>query len=124
MSITLDTPIQQPPLHGAPAATYGEVKIIVVGLSLVEKQLALTCQYGDTVDGDWVPSPLPSIVHTLCNHEQVISNQEVLVEADPAYDLFMVGAFASSTSTYLYDEVAESLYQYLIDEGIYAGTIV
>jgi hypothetical protein len=33
----------------------------------------------------------------------------------------MVSQFAESTTAYLYDENARALYQYLLDQGIYAG---
>ena len=43
-------------------------------------------------------------------------------EPDPAYDLFMISQFASSTTTLLYDENSDALHQYLLDDGRYAGT--
>lgn len=113
-------------MHGEPAATYNEVKIIAVGINLWEKEIAMTCQYGNTdVNGDWQTGIVPIVVHPINNKEiEVDAQGNEITPADPAFDLFVVSTFASSTSTFLYDEVAESLYQHFIDEGIYAGTIV
>lgn len=123
MALTLTTPLEQPGLHGEAGATYGEVKIVAVGLDLIQKQLSMTCQYGDTIADEWTPAPLPDVVHTIQNIEPLFGTDgEVLREADPAYDLFMAASFASSTATFLYDEVADSLYQWLIDEDIYEGS--
>lgn len=131
MPILLTTPLQQPALHGQPAASYGEVMIIAFGVQTVDKQLSITCQYGNTVGNEWQPSPLPSVVHTVENTDQITTvpqtpddQVELIQEADPAYDLLMVSTHALSTTTLLYDEVSTSLYQYLIDEGIYDGSIV
>ena len=130
MTIQLTTPMQMPAVHGQPAETNNEVKIVAIGIVPFGeyKEITMTCQYGNTdQDGDWAPSTqVPKMVHTIENTEATVDPDTggELVPADPAFDLYVASSFPSSLQNTLYDEVAESLYQHLIDEGIYAGTIV
>ena len=125
MTITLTTPETSNPGHGHSGTSYPEVKIVQVDHDIIAKRLVLHMQYGETVSGEWVGSI------DMERHTEPILNFEGIAdglggwteEPDPAYDLFMVSQYASSTSTFLYDEVSTVLYQYLIDDGRYVGTI-
>lgn len=126
MSILLDTPQSFDPGHGQPSIQYPEVKIVQVDHEIVAKRLVMHLQYGETVAGEWSGSP------HMEKHAEAIENFAGNPdgdgggwlpgqEPDPAYDLFMVSQFASSTQTHLYDENARALYQYLLDAGVYEG---
>ncbi len=125
MSIALTTPQPFERGHGLPQLLYPEVMVVQVDHGIVDQRLVLHIQYGETIAGAWIGSPAMGI------HQEVIHNFEGvadgeggwLEEPDPAYDLLMVSTFASSTTTFLYDEVSAALYQYLLDDGRYVGTI-
>ena len=125
MTIQLTTAFQLPAMHGQPAATYNEVKILVVGINLWEKEIALTVQYGNTnADGDWQPGLVDTTVHVIRNVEVVVDADGNEVQpADPEYDLFMASTFPKNMNDPSFDQDAEALYQHLIDEGMYTGTI-
>lgn len=124
--IQLTTAFELPAMHGQPAATYTEVKIIAIGINLWEKEIAVTSQYGNTDgNGDWQPGIIETVVHVINNIPvQVDADGNQITPADPEFDLFVASSFPSSINNPLYDEVADTLYQHLIDEGIYTGTIV
>jgi hypothetical protein len=122
MSILLTTPETFNPGHGQPTIVYPEVKIVQVDHEIVAKRLVLHMQYGETIDGDWIGSPhMYKHVEIIENFEGIAGQDDWIEEPDPRYDLFMVSQFAESTTAYLYDENARALYQYLLDQGIYAG---
>ncbi len=141
MSFQLDTPQNHDRGHGQPLVTYPEVKIVQVDHLIVAKRLVLHMQYGETIAGEWVGSP------DMAWHQEVIDNFEGLpdgeggwqigkkvngewvvdptgdpMEPDPAYDLFMVSTFPTSTANLLYDENASAFYTYMADDGRYAGS--
>ena len=106
MSITLTTPFQQPSMHGQPASVYNEIKIIAVGINLWQKEIAMTCQYGNTVSDDWVPGIIETVVHIINNKEVIVdADGNLVTPADPEFDLFISSEFPSSLSTPIYDDV-------------------
>jgi hypothetical protein len=118
-----------PAVHGSPAEQYNEVKIVAINIVPFgdDKEITMTCQYGNTDnDDEWQPSiRLDKMPHTILNRDVVVDADGNEVEpAEPNYDLFVLAAVTSAPGAYIYDEVAESLYQWLLDEGIYEGTIV
>jgi hypothetical protein len=125
MSILLTTPQVFERGHGQSAVTHPEVKIVQVDHEIAAKRLVMHIQYGETVDGDWVGSPYVEkhyeVIENFLGNPDSEGGWLPGQEPDPAYDLFMISQFASSTSTYLYDENARALYQYLLDAGIYEG---
>lgn len=125
MSITLTTPQQYDPGHGQSPISVPEVKIYQVDHEIVAKRLILHMQYGTTISGDWIGQPeMPVHSEVIYNFDGMPDGEGGWVqEPDPAYDLFMVSTFPSSTSNLLYDENATALYQYLLDDGRYEGTI-
>ena len=125
MSIALTTPQPFERGHGLPQLSYPEVMIVQVDHGIVEHRMVLHMQYGETVADEWIGSPEMAIhQEVICNFEGVADGEGGwLEEPDPAYDLLMVSSFASSTTTFLYDEVATVLYQYLLDDGRYEGAI-
>ncbi len=124
MSILLTTPQTFSRGHGLSDVSFPEVKIVMVTQEVVAKRLVLHMQYGATVAGEWVGSPdTPMAQELIANFEGTADGEGGWIdEPDPAYDLFMLSQFAQSTSTYLYDENARALYQYLLDDGRYVGS--
>ena len=128
-----------------------QVRISVVGIDLNNKEIVLTVQYGDTIDGTWIPSGEHGAeTHVIKNHELITDGEIELVSADSVYDDLVATAKGLCTFTNMdadprYLKVTEShpthgnldiwvelsyigvkrqLYQWLLDEEIYAGTIV
>jgi hypothetical protein len=100
-----------------------EVKIVVVGIGIEDKQIQLTCQYGNTVDGTWIPSAkLERVTHLIENKLAINDTEKEITPADLAYDE-AITSVASEAGAYLYDEVASNLYQFLLDRSLYKGVI-
>jgi len=125
MTIILDTPFSYDPGHNHPVTLFAEVKIVRFFLDSLDERVVMYLQYGDTVDGDWIGAVGIGV------HEEAIYNFEGTPDGEggwielpsPDYDLFILGQFATSVATFLYDEVSASLEQYLIDDGRYNGTV-
>ncbi len=125
MSIQLTTPHPFDPGHGQAVLTFPEVMIVQVDHEVVGHCLVLHMQYGETIDGEWVGTPvMPRFEEVIENFQGVPDGEGGwLEEPDPVYDLFMSSTSASSTETPLYDENAKALYQHLLDDNRYDGTI-
>lgn len=128
-----------------------QVRISVVGIDLHNSEIVLTVEYGDTVSGTWTPSGdhAPQ-THTIKNWEMETDGEVELVAEDPVYNTLVAGAFGlctfddkSADPRYFkvvtnhpihgnldlwvelsYVAVKRQLYQWLLDEEIYEGTIV
>ena len=120
MPISLTTAFSYEPGHGQSTISYGEVKIICFTQVTEENRIDMHVQYGDTVDGKWVPGVVP--VHMLSIQDTPAIPPDIPAGND--YLMFVGTKYPTSTSNLLYVEVANTLYQYLIDQGLYAGTIV
>ena len=128
-----------------------QVRISVVGIDLRNKEIVLTVEYGDTVAGAWVPSgDLGADIHVIKNYELETDGEVELVAEDPLYDILVAAAKGLCTFTDMsadpryvkitethsvhgdldiwvelsYVAVKRQLYQWLLDEEIYSGTIV
>lgn len=128
-----------------------QVRISVVGIDLRNSEIVLTVEYGDTVDGTWVPSgDHAAETHTIKNHELETDGEVELVAEDPIYNALVAAAtglctftdvsadprYVKVTTTHpihgdldlwvelTYVGVKRQLYQWLLDEEIYEGTIV
>lgn len=125
MSILLDTPHPFDPGHGQAVLNFPEVMIVQVDHEIVGQRLVLHMQYGETIDGEWIGTPVVPRFEEVIENEQGYPDGEGgwIEEPDPKYDLFMVSSFAPNTTDYLYDINAVALYQYLIDDNRYAGSI-
>lgn len=91
-----------------PGKTYAQVKIIDHEVRLVQQLIIIRCKYGNTVGGEWVEGL------------QRGTNDTVVSGAD---FVALVGSTPAQLST-IYNMVSKALYQYLLDKGVYAGTIV
>ncbi len=128
-----------------------QVRIAIVGIDLRNSEIVMTIEYGDTDSEVWVPSPdhAPE-THTIKNHELVTDGEVELVSEDPLYNILVAAAKGLCTFTDMsadpryvkiteshpthgsldiwvelsYVSVKRQLYQWLLDEEIYSGTIV
>jgi len=125
MSITLTTPLTFDPGHGLPVEVLNEAKINAFRVDIIGKTLMIDTQYGNTVGGTWVSGSAPGHTHLIENKPAQINyaDPDNSLEADPVYDTLMGTSLTSAAGSPLYGEVGVSLYQVLVDEGIYEGTI-
>lgn len=106
MPLTLTTPVSTGDLDPA-AASYAKIKVTEFSADLWRGLMVFHVSYGNVVDDVWVGSHFG-------RREFKISGQEFL-------DLITTHATLDDELTY--DAVARGLYQWLIDNGHYAGTI-
>ena len=125
MTIALTTPLEYPAEHGCPAETLGEVKIIDFHVSIVESWLTITTQYGNTVDGTWIPGCAAGNEITVRNEPAQFdpADLENSILADPAYNILVGTSLTSAAGVPTYGEVSKGLYQFLVDKEHYIGTV-
>ena len=123
MPILLDTPFQFSPGHNKPIETYNEVKIVKFAVDIAISELHLLIQYGNTVSGVWVAGQAQINSVFVENLEDRVDGG-VEIPAFPAYDILVGTSVTTGTGISLYNDVAQNLYQYLIDQEIYEGTII
>ena len=101
-------------------------------MSLKRKHLFLTFEYGDTVDGAWVAGDLVPEEKLLRNTAQLLDGEGGEVRAaNPVYDVLIASSQSTTADEAVpgdgghncYVGTARSIYQWFIDEGIYAGEI-
>jgi len=130
MTISLTTPFNYDPGHGKPIVVCNEVKIVETRVNTERESgfIILMCKYGNG-NGNFMPvDPRPSRhrienipAKTAMNEEGVIVEVEA---ADPKYDDFISSCKTAAANLLVMDEVSRHLYQWLLDEGIYSGTII
>lgn len=124
MPVQLTNPFN--PGDNDPGKTYAQAKIVRQEIDLIHKWIAVHIQYGDTVNGVWVPgaaSPLKRL--TIENSEPQYNNAdppEIVVPAGTEFTT-MLSKLALNNET-LYNGVARELYSYFITKGLLAGTVV
>ena len=125
MTIALTTPFTYDPGHGNTPESLGEVKIIDFHVSIVESWLTLVTQYGNTVEGVWLPGSAPGHDITIRNTPEITHPDDPgqSIPADPAYNILVGTSLTTATGVPVYGEVSNGLYQYLIDNVHYVGTI-
>ena len=129
MPIQLTTPKSVGDLDpGAPSGQYNQAKIVAQTLKTEEKQIMITVQVGNTVDGSWRKGVMPQQTYTIMNgadHEdpEHPGDPNYIIPGVPDYDN-LVSELPANTTDPIYDHAAKALYQYLIDQGLYVGTIV
>lgn len=134
MPIVLTTPLEFYPGRGQSGEIYEQAKI--VGFEAIIEPAEDTCttirvQYGNTVDGVWVPGQLP-IEYVVIQDVPAIygteldgeGNPVVLREADLRYTNWVGSTNPISTSNLLYTEIAIALYSFLLTQEGFEGTIV
>jgi len=115
MPITLTTPIQTGAVDSN--GPYTEVKLAPITLDPTTDSVWLVCQYGNTVNGIWVPGV----------NVGVVANKSFCVKdagEDTDYtDMVTKLIEQSDVGKSFYDRIATILYQWLLDKGHYIGTI-
>jgi len=117
--ILLTTPFNPGDLD---TGTYERVRIISFNLDSVGKRLSLTCQYGNYVNEVWVAGIAPQQHFYIFNLPDGYDGEGELIPANPAYD-DMIAQFPAEGET-IYQGAARELYQWLLDNEHFAGTIV
>jgi len=125
MPLQLTTPKNTGDLDpNAPNNQYAQVKILTMTVHLSLSQIVLEVEYGNTVGNTWRKGVLPSTRYTIRNLPGVNDRDGNLIEPAHPYFNQLVVQTVSSPDAVIYDDVAKHLYQWLIDCGHYAGTVV
>lgn len=111
MSIQLTTPLSVGDLDGN--SPYQEAKIIDFKLFSADKRMELVVQLGNTIAGKWTPPVLSMGTITVKRFEI----------SDTDYDT-LVATQSLAVGEVYYQKVSEALYQWLLDNGHYVGTII
>lgn len=107
MTITLATPKDCGDLDPG-TEQYAEVKILQTTIDLRQKVVTLRVGFGNTVNGEWKASP-------------IMGELSYAVKGE-AYQTLMA-ALPTENGGSLYEQVAKTLYQWLIDNTVHMGTI-
>lgn len=111
MPIVLDTPLSTGDIDGS----YDEVKIVEMRWLGERSTIRLIVEYGNTVNGTWVPGKAFT--------GAVNQNPKTHLIVDADYTA-MVSTLSSAQGAPLYGEIKDALYDYLLNKGLYPGTIV
>ena len=130
MPLALTTPLN----CGASDATenvtqYAQVKIIKQEIDIENRRITIKVQYGNTIEGAWVPAmpigqvnrPSQYLIYNIPESEDENGDP---VPADPEYNTIVAAAVSTAADQRAYDITASYLYQWLIDKGYFAGTVV
>lgn len=91
-----------------PGKTYPRVKIISFSLVPDDKYLDMQLEYGDVSEGNWVPGVAKRIGKQITG---------------AAFDSLAGGSLPLDANELIYDGASRTLYQWLLDNNIFAGTI-
>lgn len=91
---------------------YTHVRITRFCIDTVGAQLELWCDYGTIVDNAFVQGKSRTATVTIRD------------TPNNAYYTDLVGASPEDDTTLLYDQVSNALYQWLLDQSVFAGSIV
>lgn len=114
MALSLTTPLSVGDLDSG--TTYAEVKIVMFMLCSADETIRIECEYGNTVSGSWVPGIRAG---NAANQSFIIQD----IDGGTSHYTDMIANTSAAASENYYDEVATLLYQWLIDESHFAGTI-
>lgn len=128
MPIQLTTAVQHDPGQGQSVETYQQAKIVGFTADIEPPEDAGTTirvQYGNTVDGRWVPGKLPE-QHVVIKDVSALYDTEgnELRAEDLRYSNWVGSAKPTSTENLLYSEIAIALYQFLLTNEGFAGEII
>jgi len=136
MPIALTTPFPYAEGHGAPSVDYAFVLIKRLDLHAVNKRMVLFMEYGNVGAGGWEACPArehqidikntPAETAVGQNETTGAWEQEETTPEDLAFDQMRLDflILATDVGEQIYDVLAQNLYQWLIDNGKYAGVIV
>jgi hypothetical protein len=127
MPIRLTTPLEHNPGRGASLESYAEAKIVgfeAIVEPAADSSTTIRVQYGNTVDGEWVPGRLPVEYVVIADVAQLADTEGVIFrEADPKYSAWVGSVHPTSTENLLYAEIAIALYSYLLTQEGFEGVI-
>ncbi len=99
------------------SSAYQQVKIAKLTIDPVAKYIQLDCEYGNTNASVWEPG-----IHAGAAAKKQVTIQNI-EGGTQHYDVLIASTSAAADEVY-YDKVAAKLYQWLIDNGHFAGTVV
>ena len=139
MPLLLDTPYTFDPGFGNAPETAVMVIIESVHIHLLEGDLLIQCEYGNVVDGAWVAISTPVHQVHIRNEEDEVQWDQGPPNADGTqgepvpvvmkhgakhFDILRATALTAAADAPVFDEVKRHLYQYLLDQGTFVGSIV
>ena len=137
MPILLTTPKVVSPGPGQETITYTQLKIAGFDLPPPGKRIILKLQYGDTVNNVWISKAsifklrvqdIPEIKSMEYNFETEEVEEVISQAEDLKFTDMVATVLTNSNGLRLWDVVASSLYQHLIDQhpedSDFQGTIV
>lgn len=136
MPILLTTPHIEPAVHDQPEETYVFVQLVDFRVKVTEATTVLVTQYGNVVDGSWVPGRIPvrrfvvrdTPAETGLGVDPADGEQKVM-EVVPASTAFtelvaaLMVAQGDVGKNYL-AALGGHLLQWLIDQGYYVGVVL
>lgn len=123
MPLDLTTPFQTGDLD--PNGPYSQVKIVKMTHDSVAETIEIQVEYGNTALGEWEPGVKEQEMYLVENSPAEYDDQgNETVPAGTDYDLLVAKLCGvGNDNTPIYTRVKQELYQWLIDEGYFAGTI-
>jgi hypothetical protein len=92
--------------------SYSHVKIQKLTFDTLEKRATLKVMAGHILDSEFTPGIII----------RGTTQQTVRIEGDDF--LALAGAKTTAADVLIYDELSDALYNYLLTEGLYSGTVV
>lgn len=136
MAILLNTPESFEQGHGEAPLQYALIQLIDFRVQIIQRTVTLVFQYGNLVDGGWVPGPKKK---TVIRDKAAVTGSGVdpadgvfkVMEIEPANPAFtdlaslalMAVKAADAGERYL-DVISRDLHQHFINQGYYEGVIV
>jgi len=109
--ILLTTPVD-PGAHD-PGKTYTHIKIAHLDIYLESRNLNFACNGGYLVGGEYQWGAM-----------EVMETNKTFGIHEADFDNIVANTLTTAAGVRVYDEVANALYQWLLDNGHFAGTLV
>lgn len=125
MPLQLTTPVSVGGLDpDAAGGEYDQIRIENLEFDFVRKKIGLRCVYGNTVSGDWVSGKKEMRIGVQNQEAAYDENGDIIAgTSSTAYD-DVVALLPVDDTTPLYTQVGDTLYQWLIDQGYFVGSVV
>ena len=102
--------------------SYEQVKIIKFTHNAVAKSIEVSCQYGNTESGVWVPGKLRVTRVVISDAPDLDANGDPIPGTENRYSAMVAEMPQAGDTTY--QSAARKLYTYLDDNGYFAGSYV